>query len=80
MAHLYLRVKDPDTGHEFDLPANHPHITKGLVHLVKAAQYPPAAVMRRPKHHVKLARRSAREPVAPPEVTAEVTDKENTHD
>lgn len=77
---MYVRVRDPQTGHEFDMPDNHPHIAKGLVQIVKAKQYPPAAVMRRPKHHVKLARRSAREPVAPPEVTAEVTDKENTHD
>lgn len=75
---MYVRVKDIDTGHEFDMPANHPHIAKGLVQLVKADKYPPAAVMRRPKHHVKLARRSAREPVTPPEVTEEVPDKEKT--
>jgi hypothetical protein len=52
---LFIRVKDRETGHEFDMPETHPHITKGLVERVKPKLYPPSPLARRPKHHLDLA-------------------------
>lgn len=52
---MFVRVRDKETRHEFDLPEGHAWITRGLVEQVKPKQYPPAHVMRRPKHHLNLA-------------------------
>lgn len=76
---VYVRVRDKATRHEFDMPANHPHITKGFVELVKQRRYPPATVMRRPKHHLRLAPASAaRDRAASPEATVPTTAIEET--
>ena len=72
---LYVRVRDPQTRHEFDMPETHPHIAKGLVEHVKPKLYPPSPLMRRPKHHLDLAVNAAT-----PEPAGEGTstpDKEN---
>lgn len=61
----YVRVKDPSTRHEFDMPDGHPHIAKGLVEVVKPKLYPPSPLPRRPKHHLKLAPPSAARDTAP---------------
>ncbi len=55
----YIRVKDPTTGHEYDLPEGSALIAKGLVEPVKGDRYPPAEQPRRPKYHTTLAGRSA---------------------
>lgn len=46
----FIRVKDPSTGHEFDLPEGHPHIGP-LVKPVKSDRYPPSPFPRRAKFH-----------------------------
>lgn len=74
---MFVRVRDPETGHEFDLPEDHLLIRRGSVVRVKPKQYPPASRPRRPKHHVDLAGQSAAR--SKPESTGpgEATDKEN---
>lgn len=72
----YVRVKDPQTRHEFDMPENHPHITNGLVEVVKPKQYPPAPVMRAPKHHLSLAGRSTTRSASESSGSGESTEKE----
>lgn len=52
---MYIRVKDPDTGHEYDLAEDHPLIRDGLVKPVKSDRYPPSEVIRPPKHHIPKA-------------------------
>lgn len=50
---LFIRVKDPSTGHEFDLPEDHPLITNGEVTPVRdAKRWPPSHVLRPPKHNI----------------------------
>jgi hypothetical protein len=61
---MFIRVRDKDTRHEFDLPEGHAWIRNGLVEQVKPKQYPPAHVLRRPKHHLNFA-------VTPAATTAE---------
>ena len=48
----FVRVKDPQTGHEFDLPETDPRIASGAVKRVTKAHYPTSTVIRRPKHYV----------------------------
>lgn len=50
----YIRVKDPDTGHEYDVPDNSILLAKSLVRRVKAERYPPSEYPRRTKHHKRL--------------------------
>lgn len=82
----YVRVKDPSTGHEFDVRETSPLLAKGLVERVKDDRYPPSPVARRPKFHTDLAGRPAtRKPgkaTAEPEqatasAAAEATTKEH---
>ena len=61
---MYIRVKDPRTGHEFDVPENSVLLRRGLVKHVKEKAYPPARYPRRPKHHLKLAPSAARDVAA----------------
>lgn len=56
---MYVRVKDPSTGHEYDLRETSPLVVKGVVERVKDDRYPPSRVPRRPKHHLNLAGRTA---------------------
>jgi hypothetical protein len=55
MAVMFVRVQDPDTRHEFDLPETHPFIASGLVRRVKVDRYPPSPVIRPPKYYMDLA-------------------------
>lgn len=73
----YVRVKDPDTGHEFDVPEGSALLTKGRVTPVKSDRYPPAAQTRRPKHRLNLAGRSTTRSAPKPPGTGESTPKEN---
>ena len=51
---MFVRVKDPDTGHEFDLPEGHRLIRLDLVRPVKSKRYPPSARPRAAKHHLNF--------------------------
>lgn len=56
---MYVRVKDPSTGHEFDVPESSALLRKGLVKQVKSDRFPPSPYRRPAKHHLKLAGQSA---------------------
>jgi hypothetical protein len=55
---LFVRVKDPETGHEFDVLEGSILLRRELVKLVKAKRYPPSPIRRAPKHHIDLAGQS----------------------
>lgn len=84
---MYVRVKDRSTGHEYDVREDSPLLRKDRVERIKSDRYPPSPRARRPKHHIKLAGRTASretdtapatsEPQAAPAVADEATKKEN---
>lgn len=47
---VYVRVKDPETKHEWDEPEGSPLILDGKVQVVKSDRYPPSTVVRPTKH------------------------------
>lgn len=61
---IFVRVKDPGTGHEFDLPETDPRIASGAVKRVAKAHYPSSTVARRPKHYVGVNAAPASTPTA----------------
>jgi hypothetical protein len=61
-APLWIRVKDPETGHEFDRREDDPAVVSGRLERVKDKQYPASPLPRPAKHHVKLAGRTASRP------------------
>lgn len=73
---MFVRVRDRDTKHEYDLPENDRRIGVS-VDLVKAKRYPPSTVQRRPKHHLRLAGRPV--PRQPESSGEGATEKENAH-
>lgn len=75
----FVRVKDRDTKHEFDVPETDKRIGDVFIP-IKSDRYPPVLRPRPPKHHVKLAGRPAsRESAASSEAPVEAsTPKENT--
>lgn len=75
---MFVRVRDPQTRHEFDVPESSHLLRKGLVERVKPKQYPPALYQRRAKHYIDLAGRPATQetPPAPAEGEATQTDQE----
>jgi hypothetical protein len=84
---MYVRVKDESTGHEFDVREDSLLLRKERVKPVKAKEYPPSRVARLPKHHIKLAGRTASretgtasvvsDPPAAPAVADEAPEEEN---
>lgn len=56
---MFIRVKDPETKHEFDVPETDPRLRDGRLERVKEKTYPPSSYVRHPKHYVKLAGRTA---------------------
>lgn len=75
---MFIRVRDPETRHEFDLPEGHRLIRLGLVDPVKGKAYPPSPRPRRAKHHLSLADRPVpRLPKSSGEGVA--TEKESHH-
>ena len=56
---LFVRVKDPATGHEFDVHEDSILLRRELVVQVKPKLYPPSPIRRAPKHHLDLAGQSA---------------------
>jgi len=74
---MWVRVRDPQTKHEFDRLETDPAVVSGRFERVKQKAYPPAAVPRPPKHYKKLAGLSASRESAPSEPeTTEATEKE----
>jgi len=47
----FIRVRDPETKHEFDVRETSLLLRRELVTVVKQAAYPPSPVARRTKHH-----------------------------
>lgn len=74
----WVRVKDRETHHEFDVPEGDPRIGV-LLDLVKADRYPPAHYPRPPKHHLTVARSSAARSKPETSVDGKPASKEN-HD
>lgn len=55
---LFIRVRDKETRHEFDVYEDDPRIGSVFEH-VKPVRYPPAATMRPPKYNTDLAGQTA---------------------
>jgi len=51
----WVRVRDRQTRHEFDVHEDSILLRRGAVELVKPKQYPPARLRRPTKHHLNLA-------------------------
>ncbi len=50
---MFIRVKDKDSGHEFDVPANDWRIDEGFFVPVKSDRFPPVDRPREPKHNIQ---------------------------
>lgn len=70
---VFVRVRDPQTRHEFDVDESSHLLRKGLVERVKPKQYPPARFQRRPKYYRDLAGRPATQETPPPSGEGEAT-------
>jgi hypothetical protein len=75
---LWIRVKDPKTGHEFDRREDDRAVVDGRFVPVKGKRYPPSPFPRPAKHHIKLAGRTASRETQPDAPAAEAPEKENT--
>lgn len=67
MAVRFIRVKDPSTGHEFDVREDSHQLAAGLVQHVKPKLYPPSRYPRRAKYRLMVpttARQTATDGVA----------------
>lgn len=62
---MWVRVRDRDTRHEYDLREDDPRIGVS-VDLVSKKAYPPAHQARRPKYHIDLSSRSGAKANAEP--------------
>lgn len=49
---MFVRVRDKETRHEFDVHESDPRIKKGILELVKSKKYPPVDKARRTKYFV----------------------------
>jgi hypothetical protein len=58
---LFVRVKDKDSGHEFDVPEDDWRIGEGIYALVKSDRYPPIDRPRLPKHNIQPIRAPKKE-------------------
>lgn len=59
---LYVRVRDPQTKHEFDVREDSPLLRRGVVERIKPRLYPPAKRPRPTKYHLNLAAIRPQEP------------------
>lgn len=80
MPALWIRVKDPQTGHEFDRREDDPAVVSGRFVPVKSKQYPPSPLPRPAKHHIKLAGRSASRETAAGDAAADEAPEKENHD
>lgn len=71
---MWVRVRDRDTRHEYDLREDDPRIGVA-VDLVSKKAYPPAHQARQPKYHLDLAARNG----AVTEAPQTGTDSEEAH-
>lgn len=67
---IFIRVKDPSTGHEFDVRDDSILLRRGVVQQVKPKLYPPSPVARPPKYHLDLAGQSVTQDTAEQQGTA----------
>ncbi|GMA26199.1 hypothetical protein GCM10025864_39580 [Luteimicrobium album] len=73
---MFVRVRDPSTGHQFDVPETDRRIGVSLA-LLDRPHFPPSRYPRPPKHHLNLAGQSAsREPEPATAGPEEATEKE----
>lgn|GEM_PF-2650226 len=57
---MFIRVIDPSTGHQFDVPETDPRLPDGRLRRMSEKQWPPSEIIRHPKHcPPKLAGRTA---------------------
>lgn len=73
----FVRVRDVELKHEFDVPEQHPFIARGLFVPVKSDRYPPSHVARPMKAHIKPASARARQSATSAEAPQVATEKEN---
>lgn len=57
----FVRVKDKDSGHEFDVPETDWRISEGIFTVVKSDRFPPVDRPRPPKHNIQPIRASKKE-------------------
>lgn len=58
---MFIRVKDKDSGHEFDVPEQDWRVAEGILAPVKSDRYPPVDRPRLPKHNIQPIRASKKE-------------------
>jgi hypothetical protein len=58
---VFVRVKDKDSGHEFDVPETDWRIGEGIFTPVKGDRYPAVDRPRKPKHNIQPIRASKKE-------------------
>jgi hypothetical protein len=57
----FVRVKDKETGHEFDVPETDWRISEGIFTVVKGDRFPPVDRPRPPKHNIQPIRAPKKE-------------------
>lgn len=58
---MFVRVKDKDSGHEFDVPETDWRISEGIFTVVKGDRYPAVDRPRFPKYNIQPIRASKKE-------------------
>ena len=58
---MFVRVKDKDSGHEFDVPESDWRIREGIFAPVKSDRFPPVSRPRPPKFNIQPIRASKKE-------------------
>jgi hypothetical protein len=58
---VFVRVKDKDSGHEFDVPSDDWRISEGIFTPVKSDRFPPWHSPRLPKHNIQPIRAPKKE-------------------
>ena len=73
---IYVRVKDPSSGHQFDRPADDPMIADGTLIPLNSKRWPPAEQARPPLFHVSPASAAPQDSGEVPD-SPEITPEEN---
>ena len=73
---MYVRVKDPTSGHQFDRPAEDPLIADGTLVPLNSKRWPPADQARPPLFHTSPVEAAPTDAGAQPE-TPETAHEEN---
>ncbi len=79
MPRPFVRVRDKETRHEFDVREGDPRIGS-LLELVRKPHYSASPVPRPAKHHLNLAGRSASRETAPATAGPEEATAKESHD